>query len=577
MLDVIIGDCEVFKHYFLFVAYELPNTEPVVIETQQQLLEFYSQHRKAIWCFYNSGYDKYIIQAVLAGINPKELSDYIIVHKQSGWSYSPLLKSYPLNTYNVQTEDVSLKVLEGYMGADIRETTVPFDLDRPLTEDERAQVIFYCKHDVAQTYEVLKQIRPDFKAHYELCKAYGLPLSNMDRTIGNLTATIVGTRKFVPTNVFDITFSPNLRLSKYAYVQEWFRKELARGAAGETVSSDKLTTDVAGTSCTFSWGGLHSGIPKLHVTGHIVAVDVASLYPSLMVVNGFYSRAMTNPERYYDMYHKRLKYKAEHHPLNYPFKLALNSTNGKYNEATSPLYDPLAFRNVTINGQLFVLDLAEKIEAQTNCRLLQLNTDGAYYELKDKSDLERLQNIIAQWEARSGLKMEIEHYTELHQRDVNNYIMIDADGAYKGKGELKKHSPLDYDCVIIPEAITAYFLHGTPLADTINNCDEYIKFQKIYKLKGKYTNAYHNGKVYTDCHVFRVFASTSHQDTALYKQHNNRKELFQSCPKHCFIDNSRINGLSCPSKLDKNWYIEEASRRLDQWYDRNYSLLDGLF
>lgn len=576
MLDVIVGDCEVFKNYFLFVAYELPSTEPVVIETQQQLMEFYNRHRNGVWCFYNSSYDKYIIQAVLAGLNPKELNDYIIKYNKQGWTFSPLLSNYPLNAYNVKTTDNGLKVLEAYMGADIRETTVPFDLDRPLTEEEREQVIFYCKHDVAQTFEVLKLIKPDFKAHYDLCKAYNKPLNLMDKPIGSLTVNILGTRKFTPTNVFDVTISDNLRLDKYRNVLEWYKDILESGRDGNDVYGCSLTTEVAGTQCTFGWGGVHSAISKLHLKGHIVAVDVASLYPSLMVNYNFYSRAMINPERYYDMYVKRLQYKAEHHPLNTPFKLALNSSYGKYKDKTSPMYDPLPANNITINGQLFLLDLVEKVEQQTKCRLLNLNTDGCYYEIVDESDFDKLKAIVAEWEQRTKLKMELDEYVELHQRDVNNYIMIDAQGHIKRKGELKERSPLDYDCPIIPEAIVEYLAYDTPIADTIQNCDEYIKFQKVYKLKGKYTAALHNDKVYTDIHVFRVFASKSYKDTALYKKHDKGAELFTGCPAHCFIDNGKVAGLSCPNNLNKSWYIEEASRRLDQWFDNSNSLFAGL-
>ena len=40
-----------------------------------------------------------------------------------------------------------LKDKEAALGMDIRETTVPFDKE-DLTDDDKAQIIFYCKHDV---------------------------------------------------------------------------------------------------------------------------------------------------------------------------------------------------------------------------------------------------------------------------------------------------------------------------------------------------------------------------------------------------------------------------------------------
>mgnify|MGYP005984719267 CR=1 FL=1 len=55
----------------------------------------------------------------------------------------------------------SLKQLEAFMGHDIRETTVPFDIDRKLTEE----VVFYCRHDVHETMEVFSRQIVEFQSH----------------------------------------------------------------------------------------------------------------------------------------------------------------------------------------------------------------------------------------------------------------------------------------------------------------------------------------------------------------------------------------------------------------------------
>ena len=61
--------------------------------------------------------------------------------------------------------DRGLKFFEESMGSDIRETQVPFDIDRPLTEQELEQTIFYCKHDVEETMKVFMQRKSDFEAY----------------------------------------------------------------------------------------------------------------------------------------------------------------------------------------------------------------------------------------------------------------------------------------------------------------------------------------------------------------------------------------------------------------------------
>ena len=51
--------------------------------------------------------------------------------------------------YDCQIDKLkSLKQLEGFMGNDIRETSVAFDIDRKLTEEELIEVEKYCTHDV---------------------------------------------------------------------------------------------------------------------------------------------------------------------------------------------------------------------------------------------------------------------------------------------------------------------------------------------------------------------------------------------------------------------------------------------
>ena len=55
----------------------------------------------------------------------------------------------PLNNYDVMLPlDGGLKSLEGFMGNDIRETSVPFDIDRKLTDAELEETVKYCRYDV---------------------------------------------------------------------------------------------------------------------------------------------------------------------------------------------------------------------------------------------------------------------------------------------------------------------------------------------------------------------------------------------------------------------------------------------
>lgn len=66
-----------------------------------------------------------------------------------------LIPAVPLWNYDVMLNtDVGLKSFEGFMGNDIKETSVPFNIDRKLTPEEIAETVKYCKHDVEQTVQV---------------------------------------------------------------------------------------------------------------------------------------------------------------------------------------------------------------------------------------------------------------------------------------------------------------------------------------------------------------------------------------------------------------------------------------
>ena len=150
-------DFEVFKQDWLVVIMDTSTREThVIINDPDRLEAFYNEHMQEIWCGFNSRhYDQYILKGILAGFNPKKINDYIIIKGEPGWKFSSLFNQFPLNNYDVMNNlDRGLKWFEGSLGNNIKETSVPFDIDRKLTEEEIAETIKYCKHDVEQTIEV---------------------------------------------------------------------------------------------------------------------------------------------------------------------------------------------------------------------------------------------------------------------------------------------------------------------------------------------------------------------------------------------------------------------------------------
>ena len=132
-------DFEVFKYDWLAVVIDSDTQkESVIINDHDQLEALYEANKYNIWVGFNSRhYDQYILKGILCDFDPKEINDFIIVQRMDGWQFSRELNKIPLNNYDVMPNPpIGLKTLEGFLGSDIRETEVPFDLDRKLTQEE---------------------------------------------------------------------------------------------------------------------------------------------------------------------------------------------------------------------------------------------------------------------------------------------------------------------------------------------------------------------------------------------------------------------------------------------------------
>ena len=121
-------------------------TEDVIVNDAEALTKYYEENKDDIWTGYNSNrYDQFILKGILCGFNPKKVNDFIIKKGKSGWQFSSMFYKIPLLSYDVMLSTYSLKQLEGFMGNEIKETDVPFDIDTKLTEKELEETIKSCK------------------------------------------------------------------------------------------------------------------------------------------------------------------------------------------------------------------------------------------------------------------------------------------------------------------------------------------------------------------------------------------------------------------------------------------------
>ncbi|MDL5612221.1 hypothetical protein [Bacillus halotolerans] len=557
----IFYDFEVFKHDWMVVLIDYDTKKgKVIVNDSEELKKFYRMFKEDIWIGYNSRmYDQYILKGILLGMNPHFISTRII--KDNVKAFNVVREAYkiPLNNFDITTGFHSLKQLEGFMGSRIKESYIPFDIDRKLTEEEIREVIDYCIHDVKQTIEVFDNKKEEFESQLALIEAFNLKMSMFTKTKAQLSAFILGAEKQGNRgDEFNLVFPDTLKIEKYKHIVDWYKNP------DNLDYSKKLEVDVAGVPHIFAWGGLHGALPKYKDEGIILCCDVASLYPSIMIEYGYISRNVTNPLKYTEIRDTRLDLKRKKDPKQAPYKIVLNSTYGAMKDQYNPLYDPLMANNVCLAGQLLLLDLIEKIEPY--CKLIQSNTDGLFMKVDKESDIDLIKDIAKEWETRTRLDLEWDVYEKIYQKDVNNYIIIDKDQKYKSKGAyVKKLNNLDYDLPIVNKAMIEYFTKAIPVEETINGCNELREFQKISKVSNKYMYALH-GEDKLPEKVLRVFASKEEDAKGVFKvKTEDRIEKIGNTPPRCFINNDNIKNEKVPDYLDKEYYIEMAKKRINDY------------
>ena len=275
-VSMIFIDFECFLHDWLAVAIDVVNKKKhVIVNDAEKLKELYHANKNNIWVGFNiKHYDQYIFKAIMCDFNPKEVNDFIIKLGGAGYQFSSLFRKIPLNIYDVMTGiDRGLKTFEGFMGNNIKETSVPFDIHRKLTDKELTEVIEYCTHDVENTIEVFLERKDDFEAHLGLvkiaCEGKGLDLSLLSNTKVQLSAIILEASKKSHDDEFNIDIPYNLQVTKYRHVVDWYLNP-------ENRNYDKsLTTEVAGVEHVFGWGGVHGAIEKYCGEGYFLNMDIA--------------------------------------------------------------------------------------------------------------------------------------------------------------------------------------------------------------------------------------------------------------------------------------------------------------
>lgn len=624
-MTIYIYDIEVFSNDWIVVFRNVESDNHIVIHNDNyHLREFLSQPDIIIGGFNNKHYDDWIILTMLLGgsnIEVKKHNDFII-GGNNAWEFPFIqFKKRPFYSFDLRDDipdpGISLKAIEGNLKLPIVESSVPFDINRPLTKAELKEVIKYCKYDVDSTLKLYQVRKEDYiDAKKLVAEMYNVPINEaLGLTNAKLSARVLEA-KFVkrdderdykiPDNI-DVDLIPKVILDFFLQIQDKSipdTKLFGNGKGSKGMTLDVIFKTSAGECpVTYAWGGLHGAKPCVIIEEtedlKIVNQDVGSLYPNSMINFGYCSRSMKDPEAYVKLVKKRLGYKhAGDKKKANALKLVVNTVYGAMLNLFNDLADRWAGRSVCISNQLAMTVLIVQLGKQ--CKTIDfvnINTDGIMFTI-DKSEIELSEQIVATWCEITKFEMERDDFIKVIQKDVNNYIGITPE-IDKDTGKNKMKTKGGYVSLyeggsfktnslqIIHKAIVDYLVDGVPVEKTINECKDIFAFQQIIKTGGSYEGSYQyiNGDRVPIQKVNRVYAVKDPKYGQVVKgkwiTEKRRKDkstgkmisepveppvwsesIVPECPEHTFIDNENVLTVD---ELDKDYYIDMAKKRIDKY------------
>ena len=281
---------------------------------------------------------------------------------------------------------------------------------------------------------------------------------------------------------------------------------------------EAINTVIDGKVYVYGTGGIHMSIESETVRADdewtIIDADVTSMYPSISIANNVYPEhlGITFCKVYKDLFMERGRYPKGSGP-NGAIKLALNSVYGKSNSEFSPLYDPKYTLTITINGQLCLSMLAEKLIG-LGCKMIQCNTDGVT-ALVPRSKEADYYAITKEWEKTVGLQLEYAVYSMMALGNVNNYIAIYEDGKVKSKGQYevahfeKLGWSKNHSAMIVPKAALDYIVYGKDIEETVRSHKDEFDFLLRAKVprSSKLYLCYEDGREVQQQNICRYYPS----------------------------------------------------------------------
>jgi hypothetical protein len=620
-------------HSAVFISLDKEREYTFIIHDSRNDIEAYftflSKKVKGLVGFNNVGYDYPLIHFLINEIyhkkelwnNPTVINNMLFIESGriinekfsaiASWkTLLPQLDVFKIHHFDNIAKMTSLKWVQFVMRwENVEDLTIDFTKEIETTDIPK--IIKYNRNDVLSTLKFYEITLPEVKLRQQIGKSFNIDCLNLnDVKIGEtlflkyIELKTGLTKKEIKSKVIQrdtIAFEDcildyiNFKTKNFQNTLESIKDTVVSGTKQEFTY--KFIQDEV--IYKYGSGGLHAqnkpGVYKKDDQHLIIDIDVSSFYPSLAVQNGFFPEhlGMQFCEIYKDRYDYRMTIKPDKSKSLEAgtWKLGLNGIYGKSGDKYSPFYDPKYTMKTTLNGQLLLSMLTERLIMNIeSLQIIQINTDGITAKIHNDS-LDELMNICKAWERKTGLTLEYGYYKKFIMRDVNNYIAVYDkpeeelkpqfsesdwyDNSYtkhKTKGSFqvvpeangKIAFNKDWSMRVVKKALHDYYIYNIPIKDSIMNNTDILDYCKVFRNKGGSKAEFINSKIETIplSKTTRYFISNN-GGKIIKIYDSGKKELVEATGKITIfnkIENKHISEYM----INYGYYIRECNKEINK-------------
>lgn len=464
------------------------------------------------------------------------------------------------------------------------------DWNKNLSTQDIDSMIEYNINDVMSTYELLKRCEKDIQLRLNIEDQYNINCLSKDGV--NIGMQILAEEYIKKTgiswNILKDLRSPadTIELNKIILPFIKYDTPILQDLLNE-MKQLKISPGRKGYEKQFllenlvvsvGVGGIHSiNEPEIIIPKDdelLVDLDVASLYPSMLLNFNFYPKHLGKEFKivYQEIKDKRIHAKRIGDKItNETLKLALNGLSGNLQNEFSWCYDPEAVMGIRINGQLLLLMLTEKL-ITIGAKPIQLNTDGIFCRIP-KNKYDKAIKVCKEWESLTGLELEEDRFKSFYQLAINDYFGVFENGKIKEKGCFITSVKLGKGLTpkIIPKAVEKYFLEGIKPKDyipTVTDIKDFLMSEKT----GKQWHVEYNNE--PQQRTNRFYASTN--GYFLYKWKGTCVQGIKEYQNMLVASGvtllNNFDDLKDDPKINYQYYINEANKIIAQFKNKQLSL-----